>query len=81
MPIVLSHAWLVNDAGEVIDPTWFGKKHKGSVYFGMALTREFVFEIAQKTKCYGILDSDYMNGHRLMREGFSLMCIQQSFHH
>ncbi|MGI8501369.1 MAG: hypothetical protein ACR2LR_09530 [Hassallia sp.] len=30
-----------------------------------------MFETAQKTKHYGILDSDYMNDHRLMREGFS----------
>jgi hypothetical protein len=77
LPIAVSHAWLINDAGEVVDPTWVGKKHKGSTYFGMALTREFVFEVAQKTKCYGILDSDYMNNHCLMREGFPSNALRQ----
>jgi len=74
---VVSHAWLINDALEVIDPTWSDKQCKGNTYFGVALSREFVFETAQKTKHYGILENDYMNGHRLMREGFSLMCIKQ----
>ena len=78
LPIAVSHAWLVNDAGEVVEPTWIGKKHKGSTYFAVVLNREFVFEIAQKTKCYGILDSDYMNGHQLMRKGFPPNALRQN---
>jgi hypothetical protein len=77
LPIAVSHAWLINDALEVIDPTWLDKQCKGNTYFGVALTREFVFETAQKTKHYGILDNDYMNGHRLMREGFPSNALQQ----
>jgi hypothetical protein len=68
--IAVSHAWLVNNDGELIDPTWVGKQFKGSTYFGVVFTDDFVREIAQKTKCYGILDNDYMNGHQLLREGF-----------
>ncbi len=69
--LAVSHAWLVNNAMEVIDPTWIGNKFKGSTYFGVVFNREFVMEMAEKTKSYGILDSDYMNEHQLKREGFS----------
>jgi hypothetical protein len=68
--LAISHAWLVNDSLEVIDPTWIGKRFKGSTYFGVIFNRQFVMEMAEKTRSYGILDSDYMNEHQLKREGF-----------
>ncbi len=70
LDFTVSHAWLVNDSLEVIDPTWIGNKFKGSTYFGVVFNREFVMEMAEKTRSYGILDSDYMNEHQLKREGF-----------
>ncbi|MEH2361738.1 hypothetical protein [Nostoc sp.] len=63
--IAVSHAWLVNNDGELIDPTRIGERFKGSTYFGVVFTDDFVREIAQKTKCYGILDNDFMNEHQL----------------
>ncbi|WP_210404509.1 hypothetical protein [Chroococcidiopsis sp. TS-821] len=78
MPIALSHAWLVNDAMEVIDPTW--TEETEVAYFGVVFTRKFVMQTAAKTKCYGILDSDYSNRHQLRREGFSQGALHPLFH-
>ncbi|WP_026736149.1 hypothetical protein [Fischerella sp. PCC 9605] len=80
LDLAVSHAWLVNDSEEVIDPTWFGKKFKGSTYFGVVFDREFVMEMAEKTRSYGILDSDYMNEHKLKREGFPSSALHPIFH-
>lgn len=70
LPIAISHAWLVNDALEVIDPTLNDKTSTGATYFGVIFSTEFVVEFATKTKHYGILDSDFLNNHQLLREGF-----------
>ncbi|MGM4913213.1 hypothetical protein [Rhizobium sp. 768_B6_N1_8] len=42
LPIPIHHAWLVNEAGEVIDPTWGDTIDH--VYFGIAFDRSFVLE-------------------------------------
>ena len=68
--IPISHAWLVNNAGEVIDPTWIGKNFKGSTYFGVIFNNDFAVEMAEMIGSYGILDSDYRNDHLLKRKGF-----------
>jgi hypothetical protein len=61
LPIAILHAWLVNDAFEVIDPTWNNKASTECTYFGVALNSEFVMDFSIKTKHYGILDNDYLN--------------------
>ncbi len=80
LPLALSHAWLVNEKGEVIDPTWVGKQHKGSTYFGVVFNREYVMEMAEKLRCYGILDNDYMNEHQLLHQGFPPHALHSKFH-
>ncbi|MEP0859728.1 hypothetical protein [Trichocoleus sp. DQ-U1] len=70
LPLAISHAWLINEEGETVDPTWIGEQYKNSVYFGIVFDKEFVFEFAKKIKHYGILDSGYMNDYQLQREGF-----------
>lgn len=42
LPIPIEHAWLVNGAGEVIDPTWDCVGDR--VYFGIAFNRVSVIE-------------------------------------
>lgn len=42
LPIPIEHAWLVNHAGEVIDPTW--DRVGDRVYFGIAFNRVSVME-------------------------------------
>ncbi|MCC5640864.1 hypothetical protein LC593_34570 [Nostoc sp. CHAB 5844] len=78
--LAVSHAWLVNNDGDLIDPTWIGKNFKGSTYFGVVFNNDFVVEMAQKNKCYGILDNDYMNRHQLLREGFPPSALHPIFH-
>ncbi|BDI20990.1 hypothetical protein ANSO36C_67920 (plasmid) [Nostoc cf. commune SO-36] len=80
LDFAVPHAWLVNNAMEVIDPTWIGNKFKGSTYFGIVFNRQFVMEMVEKTRSYGILDSDYMNEHQLKREGFSPHALHPVFH-
>jgi hypothetical protein len=41
MPIILSHAWLVNDNMEVIDPTWVEEMSVEVAYFGVVFTKKF----------------------------------------
>ncbi|OKH25043.1 hypothetical protein [Chroogloeocystis siderophila] len=79
MPIALSHAWLVNDNMEVIDPTWV-EETSDFAYFGVVFNKKFVMETAAKTKCYGILDTDYLNRHQLKREGFPQGALLHKFH-
>jgi hypothetical protein len=80
IPIILSHAWLVNDNMEVIDPTWVEEMSVEVAYFGVVFTKKFVMETAAKTKCYGILDTDYSNRHQLKREGFPQGALHPKFH-
>jgi hypothetical protein len=78
LDFAVSHAWLVNNSLEVIDPTWIGERFQGSSYFGVVFTDDFVLEIVDKTLCYGILDSDYMIDHLLKREGFPTHALKAS---
>ena len=80
LPIAILHAWLVNDKFEVIDPTWDDKDSTGRTYFGVAFNDEFVMDFAMKTKHYGILDSDYLTGYQLLKEGFSEGALHDRFH-
>ncbi|MBW4599714.1 MAG: hypothetical protein KME29_08870 [Calothrix sp. FI2-JRJ7] len=65
---VFTHAWLINDKGEVVDPTW--QDASNVVYFGAAFNRDFVIDFVTKFKEYGILESDYRQEHKFKIEGF-----------
>jgi hypothetical protein len=45
LPIPVQHAWLVDRAGKVIDPTW--DDTKDHVYFGIAFNRAFVMSMVE----------------------------------
>jgi|GEM_PF-1663478 len=80
-PLAFAHAWLVNDTGEVIDPTWWDvAKFANSVYLGVAFNEEFVREIATKTQKYGIIENDFMIDHKIKREGFPSHALSSKFH-
>ena len=74
--LAIAHAWLVNDAGEVIDPTWTDNA-RGATYFGIVFDSEYVFEVGKMTKNYGILEINYLNWRKLMVEGFCERCLWQ----
>ena len=79
VPLAVSHAWLVNDDSEVVDPTW-DEKYTGCTYFGVVFNKKFLREIALKTKHYGILDNDYLNEYQLLREEFPSGALHDKFH-
>ncbi|WP_414623850.1 hypothetical protein [Calothrix sp. CCY 0018] len=68
----ISHAWLINNKGEVIDPTWIEKNHKSTVYFGIAFNRNYVEQMYEKNEqSYSILENFHMNGNEfMMTKGF-----------
>jgi hypothetical protein len=80
MLLAVPHGWLINKDMQVIDPTWIDEKSTGSVYFGVVFKSKFVFDIARKTKHYGILDTDYLNNYQLLREGFQSGALHSKFH-
>jgi len=78
--VLVMFAVIVNNDGELIDPTWIGNNFKGSAYFGVVFNNDFVVEVAQKIRRYGILDNDYMNEHKLGREGLPSHALHPIFH-
>ncbi|QLE46450.1 hypothetical protein FD723_40270 (plasmid) [Nostoc sp. C052] len=57
-PFKTHHAWLINELGEVIDPTWDNEDGIDNAYFGIAFKPDFVCKIANKTKHYGVLTNE-----------------------
>lgn len=79
--IAFAHAWLVNDSGEVIDPTWSNiSGSENCVYYGVVFNRNFVFNTAKKTNLYGILENDYRNDNYLKIKGFPSDALCPKFH-
>lgn len=54
--VALEHAWLVDEGGNAVDPTWC----HGTSYFGMIFPKTKVFKVAVLTGHYGILPNLYM---------------------
>ncbi|MCT7957191.1 hypothetical protein [Laspinema palackyanum] len=76
----VSHAWLVDESGAVIEPTWTDLELGEVAYFGVVFTRSFLREMALKTKIYGILEEDYRFGHELKQNGFPPGALHPLFH-
>jgi hypothetical protein len=79
MPIY--HAWLVNERGEIIDPTW----HKPEsfiepAYIGVVFDREFVRTVAVETGSYGILENDRFRDFQIKRLGLAPEDLCPQFH-
>jgi hypothetical protein len=51
--IPLEHAWCIDKANNVIDPTW---KTPGIEYFGIPFNLRFVDRVISGTETYGVLD-------------------------
>jgi hypothetical protein len=54
--LLFDHAWLVNDDGLVIDPTWHDPSYSNTLYYGIPFDPEYLVERALKTKVYGVLN-------------------------
>jgi hypothetical protein len=79
--IPIYHAWLVNERGEVIDPTW----HKPEsfvepAYIGVVFDREFVRTVAVETGIYGILENERWRGFQIKKVGLAAEDLCPLFH-
>ncbi|MCT7986457.1 hypothetical protein NG796_24605 [Laspinema sp. A4] len=80
LDMALPHAWLVDETGAVVEPTWTNLELEEVAYFGVVLTRSFLRQMALKTKVYGVLEEDYRFGHLLKKEGFPPGALHPLFH-
>jgi hypothetical protein len=66
--VPVQHAWCVDAAGNVIDNTW---PDCGTVYYGVALDKQFVDRVVLETGTYGVLDfrSAAFRKHFFTRKG------------
>jgi hypothetical protein len=62
--IPMLHAWMIDEEGNVIDPTW----QDGVEYFGIELPTEFVIATVLTRGAYGVLDNMEM-GFPLLKGG------------
>jgi len=78
LSLALIHAWLVNDRGEVIDPTWVGREK--TAYFGVVFERKFVGNMLAQARQYAILENDYKFDFPLLKRGFADGMLNPKFH-
>ena len=79
--LIVAHAWLVNDRGEVIDPTWRDpQSFTNPIYFGVAFNWEFVMTVAVETEVYGVLDNDRATKYEFKRLGLPSNALHPKFH-
>jgi hypothetical protein len=57
--IPVSHAWVVDQDGNVIDTTW--EDPANCIYFGIPFDTKYLIQSTFKTEYYGLLD-DWRNG-------------------
>lgn len=67
---IVTHAWLINKAFHVIDPTWSENGVTKPLYYGIPFNRSYVIKFAHSIQQYGILENDYRNNYQFKREGF-----------
>lgn len=84
MPIPLEHAWCVNDAGRVFDPTWADGHH----YFGMAFNSERLAALQNRLGRFCIFGSLFhLRGmslpaiRQLLLDAAHPITIAKTFHH
>ncbi|MES0881774.1 hypothetical protein [Roseibium sp. SCP14] len=64
LPLPFQHAWLVDEMGDVVDPTW--KDAEQHVYFGIAFKPDFLIEMLKHSEN----ECGLLVNRRLMREHF-----------
>jgi len=66
----LSHAWLVDACGKIVDPTWLGSKYKlcGDDYFGIVIPEKFIRKAILKSNVWTELLMEFI-WMQLKKEG------------
>lgn len=69
LPLPIPHAWVVDDDGHAVDPTWRYAEGEAS-YFGVPLLRDAVWARLEKLRVHCIIFNDWeYNDHGLLRHG------------
>jgi hypothetical protein len=68
----LSHAWLLNSAGKVLEPTW---EFPGEAYLGVAFSWEWIRSLMKSRQQRGrdndlsVFECNYLEEYSLLKEG------------
>ncbi len=71
--IVLAHAWCIDDAGLVQDPTW--PPSVGFAYLGIPFTTDHIREWTARARIARIVHDAHFDGFRILREGLPAEAI------
>lgn len=52
------HAWCIDEAGNVVDPTWHEEEYSEVEYLGVAFDEDYVMDTVVETGTYGVFYSD-----------------------
>ncbi|BAZ47091.1 hypothetical protein NIES4102_41370 (plasmid) [Chondrocystis sp. NIES-4102] len=69
LSLPLIHAWLVNEDGQIIDPTW---NNCNTVYLGIPFNTEWFIKLLRsrdREDCLAIFESNYLEKFSLLKEG------------
>lgn len=65
--IVVEHAWCLDAAGTVVDPTW--RDPDLATYYGVEMDLDVVGRIVSHNRVYGVLCNDWRNDSAILRTG------------
>lgn len=75
LPLPLAHAWLVNNHGEVIDPTW---NESSTVYLGIPFdTKWFISLLRSRNSedCLAVFEGNYLEQYSLLKQGLPINAL------
>lgn len=65
-PFAVHHAWLVNEEGHVVDPTW--NSPETSSYFGVPFKTDYLLKKTRRTANAGSLIDSFQDRFKLIRD-------------
>lgn len=69
LPLPLFHAWLIDEDGNVVDPTW---NDDTAVYLGIPFNTKWFIDLLisrDRKDCLAIFESNYMEKFSLLKKG------------
>lgn len=73
--MIVRHAWLENDEGVIIDPTWANLDHPAGFlasYIGVKFDDTFLIQHVVETGWHSVFESDFQSGHQVLKRGLLL---------
>jgi hypothetical protein len=64
IPFPMMHAWLIDEEGRIIDPTW----ESAAAYYGVVIPTATMWEILMRTEVWGIFDNLWLD-----KEAFGIL--------